>query len=163
MLCGAEDDRASLPSASGMRRVSSLLHPLTNTLLAAAPGILILLCVYTSTAWCCCGSQVGIMDGKFQSPSYPALLKALETSTEHQVTGSGVTSCCFDAASQKENLFGPCSLRSFLFMWNTYFCSLQELCTPLGCSGIYLGYQRQCWGSQSSFSASLQFAWPSTV
>lgn len=111
-------------------------------------------CVWTpSTAWCCCGSQVWIMDGKLQSP---ALLKALETSTEHQVTGSGVNSCCFDAASQKENLFGPCSLRSFLFMWNIYLCSLQELCTPLGCRGISLGYQRQCWWSQSSFSASLQ-------
>lgn len=42
-----EDDRASLPSASGRARVSSLLHPLTNTLLAAAPGILTLLCVDT--------------------------------------------------------------------------------------------------------------------
>lgn len=106
--------------------------------------------------WCCCGSQVWIVNGKLKSPSCWPLLKALETSTEHQVTGSWVTSCCFDAASLKENLFGPCSLSSFLFIWNTYLCSLQELCTLLNCSGIYLDYQRQCWWSQSWFRSSLK-------
>lgn len=102
--------------------------------------------------WCCCGSQVWIMNGNCN----PHCTEPLETSTEHQVTGSRVTSCCFDAARLIEDLLGPCSLISFLFIWNTYLCSLQQLCTPLGCSGIYLGYHRQCWWSQSWFSASLQ-------
>lgn len=149
-----EAGRASLPSASGRGRTSPLLHPLKCFQLPLASS-----CSCVCTAW-----QVLVLlwlpgvnyEWKLQSPLHWALLKALEASTEHQVTGSKVTSCCFDAASPKENLLLPCSLSSFLLTWNTYLCSLQKLCTPLGCSGIYLGYPRQCWWSQSWFSAGLQ-------